>query len=103
MTKTLVNATGDVLQIRKELAMIQSALAAAQASELESEISDRGRGASIYHAFANQGSIPVRDFASWVCVEMKCSRVREGGGELKLDDWAIVHNERMHHRLDEDV
>ena len=85
MTKTLVNATGDVLQIRKDPAMIQSALAAAQASELESEISDHGRGASIYHAFANQGSIPVRDFASWVCVEMKCSRVREGEGELRLD------------------
>ena len=53
---------------------------AAQASELASEIVEHGRGANSYHAFATQNMIPVRDFASWVCVEQKCSNVSENVG-----------------------
>lgn len=55
---------------------LRAALRAAQASELESEISPTGRGASIHHAMANHGGVPMRDLAAWICVENKCSTVR---------------------------
>lgn len=56
--------------------MLRAALNAAGCPELQEEISPSGRGAGIYHAIADQGSVPVRDLAAWVCVEKKCSRVR---------------------------
>ena len=76
MTKVLADATGDSSQIANDLSTLRSALLAAEAPELESEITESGRGATIYHAFATQGMIPTREFAAWICVEKKCSRVR---------------------------
>ena len=77
MVKALVNATGNPSQINNDIAIFRAALEAAEASELASEITEQGRGANIYHAFATQNMIPVRDFASWICVEKKCSRVSQ--------------------------
>ena len=78
MTRTLADATGDSSEIRNDAGMFRSALVAAEASELESEITEIGRGATIYHAFASHGMVPIREFASWICVEKMCSRVRDG-------------------------
>ena len=75
MMATLAASTNGQGTLGNDGAMLRAALAAAQAPELESEISDTGRGASIYHAIANQGGVPVRDLAAWICVEKKCSRV----------------------------
>ena len=75
MVNVIANATGNPSQIDYDIPMYTAALDAAQASELASEIVEHGRGASIYHALATQNMIPIKDFASWVCVEKKCSRV----------------------------
>ena len=76
MTEILADATGDSSQIRNDLSVLRSALLAAEVPELESEITESGRGATVYHAFATQGMIPTREFAAWICVEKKCTRVR---------------------------
>lgn len=55
--------------------VLRAVLTAAQAPELETEVSPTGRGASIYHAIANQGGVPVRDLTAWICMEKKCSKV----------------------------
>ncbi|CAM9541397.1 unnamed protein product [Ascophyllum nodosum] len=75
MTEILADATGDSSQIRNDLSVLRSALLAAEVPELESEITESGRGATVYHAFATQGMIPTREFAAWICVEKKCTRV----------------------------
>ena len=76
MPKLLADATGDSSQIPNDLSTFRSALLAAEAPKLESEITESGRGATIYHAFATQGMIPTREFAAWIWVEKKCSSVR---------------------------
>lgn len=53
-----------------------AAVAAAGAPDLTAEITAEGRGAGIRHLFEAQGYIAAREFASWVCVEKKCSKVR---------------------------
>lgn len=53
------------------------AVDAADASYLAAEISPEGRGSHVYHTVANHGTIPARDFASWLCLEKKCTRVSE--------------------------
>eukprot|EP00903_Cladosiphon_okamuranus_P008962 g8576.t1 len=75
MMATLAAPMNGLGTLGNDGAMLRAALAAAQAPELESEISPTGRGASIYHAIANQGGVHVRELAAWICVEKKCSRV----------------------------
>jgi len=79
MMATLAGPTNGQGTLPNNNEMLRAALNAAQAPELESEISPTGRGASIYHAISNQGGVPVRDLATWICVEKKCSRVSVGG------------------------
>lgn len=78
MMATLAGPTNGQGTLGNDSEGLRAALSAAQAPELESEISPTGRGASIYHAIANHGGMPVRDLAAWICVEKKCSRVSRG-------------------------
>ncbi|CAM9216529.1 unnamed protein product, partial [Ectocarpus fasciculatus] len=75
MMAELAPATNGQGTLGNDGGMLRAALAAAQAPELEAEVTPTGRGASIYHAIANQGGVPVRDLAAWICVEKKCSKV----------------------------
>ncbi|CAM9216451.1 unnamed protein product [Ectocarpus fasciculatus] len=75
MMATLAPATNGQGTLGNDGGVLRAALAAAGAPDLEAEVSPTGRGASIYHAIANQGGVPVRDLAAWICVEKKCSRV----------------------------
>ncbi|CAB1115344.1 ABC [Ectocarpus sp. CCAP 1310/34] len=75
MMTELASATNGQGTLGNDGGVLRAALAAAQAPELEAEVSPTGRGASIYHAIANQGGVPVRDLAAWICVEKKCSKV----------------------------
>lgn len=67
------------------------ALDAAGAAELADEITEHGRGANIYHALQHHKVAAARDFAAWVCLEKKCSRVRcnWGGGCWVTGYWVI--------------
>ena len=76
MMVTLAGATRGNGTIGNDRQMLSAALAAAEASELESEVTATGRGASIHHAIASSGGVPTRDFATWICLEKKCSRVK---------------------------
>lgn len=58
---------------------LTAALAAAEAPELAGEITATGRGTNIFHALATQRYVTARDYASWICLEKKCSRVRWRG------------------------
>ncbi len=78
MMATLAGPTNGQGTLPNDGNVLRAVLNAAQAPELESEITRTGRGANIYHAIANQGGVPVRDLAAWICVEKKCSRVRRG-------------------------
>lgn len=60
---------------------LEPALAAAGIPELASEISVKGRGAIIYHSIALEGTVLARDFAMWLCLERKCSRVSDVGSQ----------------------
>lgn len=60
----------------EERGVLRAVLAAAQSLDLYAEISADGRGAGIHHAIATQGSVSIKDFVSWICLEKKCSRVR---------------------------
>lgn len=75
MVARLSAATNGQNAITSDAAMLRTALTAAGAPHLESEISKEGRGASIFHTLSTEGSVPLRDLASWVCVEKKCSSV----------------------------
>lgn len=55
---------------------LTDALVAAGVPELAPEISATGRGVNIFHALSTQRYVIVRDYASWICLEKKCSRVR---------------------------
>ena len=76
MMVTIAGATRGSETIGNEMPMLQAALAAAGAPELAAEVTATGRGAGIYHAIASSGGAPTRDFATWICLEQKCSRVR---------------------------
>lgn len=78
MMATMAAATRGSGTIRNERQVLHAALAAARAPELEAEITETGRGASVYHAIVTSGGMPMRDFATWICLERKCSRVRFG-------------------------
>eukprot|EP00903_Cladosiphon_okamuranus_P016295 g15027.t1 len=77
MMATLTGLTNGQGTLINENAMLWVILNAAQTPELESEITPTGRGASIYHAIANQGEVPARDLAAWICVDKDCSMVIE--------------------------
>lgn len=74
----LVEATNGQGALVNDGEALKAALRGAEASELESEISATGRGATIHHAMANHGGVPMRELAAWICVEKKCSRVSPG-------------------------
>lgn len=78
MMGTIAGATNGQGVIGNNPEVICAALAAAQAPELEAELAAEGRGASIHHGLVTQGSVHTRDFATWICLEKKCSRVRLG-------------------------
>lgn len=59
-----------------ERGVLRAVLSAAQSLDLYAEISAEGRGAGIHHAIATQGSVSIKEFVSWICLEKKCSRVR---------------------------
>lgn len=65
--------------VTEERGVLRAVLAAAQSLDLYAEISAEGRGAGIHHAIATQGSVSIKDFVSWICLEKKCSRVRVAG------------------------
>ncbi|CAN0021601.1 unnamed protein product [Pylaiella littoralis] len=75
MMATLAQATNGQGTLGKDAGMLRAALSAAQAPELEQEVTPTGRGSSIYHAIESSGGAPVRDLAAWICLEKKCSRV----------------------------
>ncbi|CAM9606703.1 unnamed protein product [Ectocarpus sp. 13 AM-2016] len=75
MMAELAPATNGQGSLGNDGGALRAALAAALAPELEAEVSPTGRGASVYHAIAYQGGVPVRDLAAWICVEKKCSKV----------------------------
>ncbi|CAM9274541.1 unnamed protein product, partial [Hapterophycus canaliculatus] len=75
MVTTLALPTNGQTNLRNDTQMLKAAFDAAQAPELEAEISSTGRGAGIYHAIANHGHVAVRELATWICVERKCSKV----------------------------
>lgn len=74
MLATIAPATGGESCLPSTLC--GPALDAAQCPEFAPEVSSEGRGAMVYHALANEGTVPARDFAAWVCLEKKCSKVR---------------------------
>ena len=74
MLATIAPATGGQAYLSSELC--GPALDAAQRPEFAPEISAEGRGSIVYHALANAGVVLARDFAAWICLEQRCSRVR---------------------------
>ena len=76
MMATIAAATLGSRTVGHDRQILHAALAAAGAPELEAEITATGRGASIHHAIASSADLPTRDFATWICLEKKCSRVR---------------------------
>lgn len=80
MLQTIASATNGQGTIgNQQPEVLRAALAAAQSPELEAEISEHGRGSAIFHAISSQGFVAAKDFATWICLEKKCSRVRGGG------------------------
>ncbi|CAN0348380.1 unnamed protein product [Pylaiella littoralis] len=72
MLATIAPATGGQAFLTHALCSL--ALDAAQCP-FASEIAAEGRGSMVYHALANEGTVPARDFAVWVCLEQSCSRI----------------------------
>lgn len=90
MVATVAHGTNGEAKLG-ERQILTAALAAAGVPELATEISTTGRGVNIFHALATQHFVIVQDFASWICLEKKCSRVR--GKEMSLvsrDDRRIL-------------
>lgn len=56
-------------------AVMGPALDAAGAPELAAEINAEGRGANIHYSLLHHHTVVARDFAAWVCLEKKSSRV----------------------------
>lgn len=75
MLATIAPATGGQALLPNELC--GPALDAAQCAQFAPEITAEGRGSTVYHALANVGTVPARDFAAWLCLEKKCSRVSD--------------------------
>lgn len=59
------------------------ALDAAGTPEFAPEISAEGRGAIIYHSLTQDGAVLARDFAMWLCLEKKCSRVSDRDSQAR--------------------
>lgn len=74
MLATIAPATAGAASLAR--ALCGPAMDAAQCPEFASEITAEGRGSTVYHALANEGKVPARDFAAWLCLERRCSRVR---------------------------
>lgn len=85
MMATIAPATSGQGEISGDLEVLRAALAAAQAPELEEEITEHGRGATIHHGMMSRGMVPARDLASWICLEKKCSRVRRNTLDFRVD------------------
>lgn len=83
MLATIAPATGGQAFLTQALCSL--ALDAAQCP-FASEIAAEGRGSMVYHALANEGTVPARDFAVWVCLEQSCSRVSHP------QDWGRVYS-----------
>lgn len=79
MMATLAAPTNGQGTLGNDGLALRAVLSAAEALELETEVSPTGRGASIYHAIANQGCVPVRDLAAWISLEKKCSKASRRG------------------------
>lgn len=78
MLATMTQATNGQGNLA-EATVLEAALTAAAAPELAAEITAEGRGASIHHAMEMRGYVDARDFASWIVLEKKCSKVRNRG------------------------
>lgn len=74
MLATIAPATGGEASLPS--ALCGPALDAAQCQGFAAEITAQGRGATVYHALANEGTVLARDLAAWLCLERSCSRVR---------------------------